>query len=127
MITETRLLSVCARIAVSSLGVGANRNYKVGAVLFNKRRILSGKPNSYKTHTALHKISKYPHLHAETHTIISYGLDNCSGLALLVTRVRQPNNQLTMAKPCSVCQELIHNVNIKECYYTDWNGNIQCL
>lgn len=124
---SSKLVNFTTNIALSSEGVGANKNYKVGAILFRKKRIITAKANSYKTHTALAKLTKYPHLHAETNCILSQGLDNCNDLSLLVLRVRRPGIQLSMAKPCPICTELIHQAGLDKVYYSDWNGEIKCL
>lgn len=123
-----RLLEAAKKQALLSEGVGSNRNYRVGAILFDKRgNIHASKSNSYKTHPILASFTKYPHLHAESSCILHRGLDNCDGLSLLTVRVRNPNEQLTMAKPCKVCQSIIEKVGIKEVFYTDWNGKLICL
>ena len=123
-----KLVELATKVALSSKGVGSNRNYRVGAVLFDKRhRVYAAKCNSYKTHPILSSFTAYPHLHAESSCILHHGLDNCSGLALLTVRVRHPNNQLTMSKPCKVCQNVISKVGISSVFYSDWTGNIQKL
>lgn len=123
---STALLDVARKTAQNSEGVGPNFNYKVGAILFKKKRLLKAKSNSYKTHPSLRHFTPFPHLHAESACIFSNGLDNCSGLNLLVVRVRQPNNQLTMAKPCKVCTALISDVGINKVWYSNWNGELIC-
>lgn len=111
-------------MALIAPGVGANRNYRVGAVLFDKKgRVHARGYNSYKTHPALAPYSPYPYLHAESSCILHAGLDNCSSLSLLVTRIKR-NNEITMAKPCKVCYNLLKEVGIYNIYYTDWKGNI---
>lgn len=114
--------------ALLSGGVGTNHSYKVGAVLFNKKgKVLVAKNNSYKTHPNLKDFTAYPHLHAESSCILHMGLDNCHGLNLLVTRIRNPNATLTMAKPCPVCYNIITKVGINKLYYTNWQGQLECL
>lgn len=106
------------------------RNYKVGAVLFNRKGIvLERRTNVLKTHTTLHSFSDYPYLHAESYCLISHGLNRCTeDLKLLVVRVRKPNDQLTMAKPCTVCQKFIKKTTkINQVFYSNWNGEIECL
>jgi cytidine deaminase len=121
-----KLIELATQAAKSSKGVGSNRNYRVGAVLFDKReRIISCKCNSYKTHPNLVRFTSYPHLHAESSCIFHQGLDNCDDLNLLVVRVSHKNNRLTMAKPCKVCENVIKEVGISNVYYSDWSSNIQ--
>ena len=120
------ILRLAQKTACLSKGVGRNKNYRVGAVLFDKREnILAARHNSYKTHPLLSKFTDYPHVHAEQACLLHRGLDNCNGLSILVTRVKHPNSTLTMAKPCKVCTTMMKLVGIKNIYYTDWLGEIQ--
>lgn len=99
------------------------RNFKLGAVLFDKGVIVSAKGNCTKTHPALRYYTPWPILHAESRAILSHGLDNCHNLELMVVRINQTGD-LTMSKPCKVCQELIKDVGIKRVWYSDWEGRI---
>ncbi len=110
-----------------SQGVGRTRNYKLGAVLFDKKgKVISVASNSYRTHPVWAKYTEFPFLHAESHAIIRRGLDNCSSLSLLVVRTLA-NGNLSMATPCQQCQTLIRDAGIKNVYYSNWNGEIECL
>ena len=122
-----RVLFAARVAALTSEGVGRNKNYRVGAVLFKKKRILNAKSNSYKTHPFLSDYSNYPLLHAETACILSHGIDNCRGLDMLVTRVAGVHSHCTMAKPCETCQEVIAEAGLRNVFYTNWEGKIQCL
>lgn len=99
------------------------RNFKLGAVLFDKGVIINAKGNTRKTHPGLRYYTNWPILHAESRCILSHGLDNCNGLELLVVRINKAG-LLTMAKPCPVCQELVSDVKIKRVWYSDWEGRI---
>ena len=96
----------------------------VEATLLRKGKPVLTKRNSLKTHPFLAKFAKFPFQHAETATILSYGLDNCVGLDLYVTRYRR-DGKVSMAKPCKTCQKIIELVGIRNVYYTDWSGNIK--
>jgi len=100
---------------------------RVGAILFEKSRILTAKTNSYKTHPALAKFTKWPYLHAETSCLLSHGLDNCSSASLLVLRLHLDNRTLSCAKPCDVCMGLIEMAGIRNVFYSDWDGSIKCV
>ena len=67
-------------------------------------------------------------MHAETHAILNTGMDyiKSGSKYMLVTRI-QKNGKITMAKPCSCCMALMKEAGIKEVYYTDWDGEINCL
>lgn len=125
MVKEKILLAAKA-VCLAADGVGKNRNYKVGAILFKKGHIYAAKSNSYKTHPYLLHYSEYPYLHAESACILSHGLDNCWGLDLLVTRMLR-SGSFSMAHPCASCQSLIKDVGIKNIYYSDWKGRINAL
>jgi len=99
------------------------RNFKLGAVLFDKGVIINAKGNCTKTHPGLRHYTPWPVLHAESRCILSHGLDNCDGLELLVVRINKTGN-VTMARPCDVCGELIKDVGIKRVWYSDWEGRI---
>lgn len=121
----TRILEIAKNQALLSQGVGRNKNYRVGAVLFDQKGRIHAKGfNTYKTHPILAGFTLYPHIHAESSCLLHRGLDNCSGLSLLAVRVKQPNNQITMAKPCEVCYNMLSRSGVKKIYYTDWIGNI---
>lgn len=129
-----RLLHVAIRQAELSNGVGRSKNYRLGAVVFSYTPKLNGEidisiestgHNSYNSHPLV-KFYKYPHIHAETHSIINAGINYVKGCNVLVTRI-QKNGKITMAKPCSCCMALMKEAGIEEVYYTDWDGEINCL
>lgn len=118
---STRIFKKTIEAAATTEGI---KRYKLGASLFDKRgRVVVSKGNSRKTHPLQLKFSRYPYLHAEAHAIISYGLDNCKGLNLFVTRTDSAGNS-TMARPCPSCLALAKYVGIESIYYTDWKGSI---
>jgi deoxycytidylate deaminase len=104
-------------IAMAAPGVGLKGKFRLGAILVHKNNIVSVGMNSYKTHPLMATRTPWPFLHAEQHAIIRAGLNNCEGLDLYIARVRK-NNDLAMSKPCSVCMKLIHDVSIKNVYYS---------
>lgn len=124
---SSRLIDACKAVTMSSEGVGKRNSYRVGAILFEKNRILEARTNSRKTHPALAKFTKWPYLHAETSCLISHGLGNCTGTSLLVLRMHRDNTTLSCAKPCPVCEGLLELSGVKRVYYSDWNGDIKCL
>lgn len=122
-----KLIRIAMAVAKEGEGVGRNDNYRLGALLFDKRhRVLSCRPNSYRTHPKALYFGRYPYLHAEAHAVFSHGMDNCKYHNLLVVRV-DSKGRLTMAKPCASCTELIKHVGIKDVFYSDWNSGIQKL
>lgn len=116
-----KVVDLAKKTAKNAEGI---RRYKLGAVLFNKRKIINAKGNTKKTHPLVLKFSEYPCLHAEAYSIISHGLDNCADLSLCVVRC-DSTGRATMAKPCEACYRLIQFVGIKEIYYTNWKGEVE--
>lgn len=122
-----RMRDAAYAVALSGQGVGPRYAFRHGAVLFDRSgKILSAKSNSLKTHPKLAKFTDYPYLHAESACIIGHGMDNCEGLSLLVLRVLK-NDQVSLSKPCVICQKVIEDAGLKSVYYTDVNGMVKRL
>lgn len=101
---------------------GAGRNdFRLGASLVRKNRILVSRPNSAKTHPLLLRFSEFPFLHSESNAILAWGMDNCSATTLYVVRILR-NNNLAMAKPCCSCMKLIEYVGISKIFFTTEYG-----
>lgn len=49
------------------------------------------------------------------------------GDTLEVLRWSRKTGELTMAKPCVVCQELLSKTEVGKVTYSDWKGNIKRL
>lgn len=122
-----RLVDIATGVALTSEGIGKRNSYRLGAIIFDKKRVLCAKPNIRKTHTVLSKFSKFPYLHAETNCILSHGLDNCNGKSLLVVRVAMDDCTLRNSLPCAVCSSMIKLAGIKKVYYSNNEGEIKCL
>ena len=118
-----RIIEAVRQEALVTPGV---KRYKLAAGLFERNKLIAVKGNSLKTHPLQLRHSPYPHLHAESHCIIHHGLDNCADYNLLVLRVLT-SGRLTMSYPCDHCLNLIRHVGIANVYYSDWNGDIQCI
>lgn len=122
-----RMRDAAYAVALSGQGVGPRYAFRHGAVLFDRSgKILSAKSNSLKTHPKLAKFTDYPYLHAESACIIGHGMDNCDGLSLLVLRALK-NDQVSLSKPCVICQRVIEDAGLKSVYYTDVNGMVKRL
>ncbi len=122
-----RVFNAALAVAISSEGTGKRNSYRLGAVLYDRvGKIITAKTNRKKTHPALSRYTDYPYLHAETACIIGHGLDNCTGLSLIVVRVLR-DGTLAMSKPCDVCQAVKARAGLDEVYYTTDGGQIECL
>jgi tRNA(Arg) A34 adenosine deaminase TadA len=122
-----RMVEICKAVTMTGDGVGKRNSYRVGAILFEKNRVLTAKVNSLKTHPALKRFTQYPYLHAESACILGHGLDYCAGTSMLVLRLHRDNNTLSCAKPCDTCMSMIELAGVRKVWYSDWDGEIRCL
>ncbi len=122
---DEKFKEIVTAIAISSSGV-RTAGFRVGAILLEKGRVVAAKTNSYKTHPLLAKYSEWPFQHAESACIIHRGIDNCDESTMIVARVNK-KNKLTMAKPCECCYEFIKDAGIRSVFYSNWDGNFECL
>ena len=82
--------------------------------------------NKRRTHP---EISKHPYheghvgIHAELDCLLKIDKEDLSSYKMLVLRIDR-NENLTMSKPCSGCQSVLSQFNLKEIWYSDRNGNI---
>lgn len=122
-----KMTEAAIEAAKSSKGTGS-ANFRVGAVLTNKKGIIKSKGyNSYKTHTFFTKFYKYPFHHAEGACILNCGLDNIhSSDVICVARVSK-TNIVRLAKPCSECQELLRYTGIRKVVYSTNEGTFEEL
>ena len=99
---------------------------KMGAVLFNKSRIISSACNGIRYSCAIHPKYKLwaNSLHAEQSCLIGTDWKKISNCELLVMRLNN-NDEFRLAKPCSMCMNLIKHCKIKTVYYTTNDGTIE--
>lgn len=118
-----RMFGIAGDIALDGPGVGGRDGctFRLGAVLAKGPIGIISRFNSYKTHPELIKFTAYPYLHAEQAVLLFHGLDNCKGLSLFTLRITR-QNEIALAKPCSVCLKLIKLARIKDVYYTTRTG-----
>lgn len=114
--TERKYFEHAYVAAMCSPGISRGK-FRIGAILTDNKRIVSVGFNQYKTHPKLAKYSDHPFLHAETHSMIRHGLDNCEGLTMYILRYRK-GGDVGMAKPCDVCMHMIKESGISKIYYT---------
>lgn len=98
----------------------SDHKQKVGAVIFDKKRILSkGHNTCQKSVKKLHpKFQRFRYsVHAEVDAIIKAKKD-LKGTSILVIRLNK-NNQFKLSKPCANCMNYIEYVGIKKIFYSD--------
>ena len=114
-----KLRQFVINLAVSEAKKSPHNNYKLGCVIFNKKRILSvahNKPFSWssKVHP---RFKNWPtSIHAEVAAIISARTE-LKDSKLLIVRINKAN-QLRLAKPCKHCLQYINYVGIRIVYYS---------
>ena len=101
--------------------------FKVGAVIYDKRRLISFGTNHLERSVRSYN-RKYVQfegkIHAEVMSIINAKTD-LQGYSIVVVRVNK-KGQLRMSKPCEFCMGYIHSVGIrtKDIYYSSSSGEI---
>ena len=99
------------------------QEYHLAAILFRKRQIIRIGTNSNKTHPRFTRTyadgSCRSHLHAEM-DVLRFSKP---GDSILVLRFSL-SGDLTMAKPCHLCEKLLVESRIKKVTYSDWNGEL---
>lgn len=92
---------------------------KVGAIIFDKSKIISKGYNNPHRHVRNLKV-KYQKwmnsIHADVAAIIAAKTD-LKNLSMLVVRVNK-SNQLRLSKPCKYCIMYMEYVGIKKVYYS---------
>lgn len=106
----------------------------VGAVVTENNRIISTGYNSNKTSPVQMRYNKFRGLtncihrkHAEIDALtplINNNSINWKHVTIYVYRETK-DGIVTCARPCPACMQLIKDLNIREIYYTNWNGTIE--
>lgn len=114
MITQStieQLKKVAVRVSKSS-----NYRYQLGAVIFNKSKIISVGINKTKTHPDLIKYFKYATCHAEIDAVLHSTQDvtDCDIYVYRETR----DGKVANAKPCPQCVQFLNDNGIKNAYWT---------
>lgn len=97
----------------------SDHKQKVGAIIFNKSKIISrGYNHSQRSVRHLKpKFQRYSGtVHAEVDAIIKAKTD-LKNSSILIIRINR-NNQLRLAKPCKWCQMYLEYVGIRKVYYS---------
>lgn len=88
--------------------------------------------NSYKTHPEMLTIKgsgiRVAYAHAELQSLMRVPRQARRNVTLFVCRLTR-DGRMTMAKPCGICQAYLlrEGVDLRQVYYTDWNGEWQKL
>ncbi len=110
------------KAATKASKYGNVKKAKMGAVAFSKKgetiataynRNIYGHSRKFSIHAEAALLQKLEKIKA---------FDRYNNIIILVLRIRK-NGQMSMAKPCSQCQNLLNQYNIKV-IYTHWSGDM---
>lgn len=97
-------------------------NYRLGAALMKRNQLVSRGRNLFKkSHTKSRTI--YNGIHAEFDCLNGVNPEKARNCSLFVARVTNAG-VISMARPCSDCQELLKEYGVRVFYYTNYDGNV---
>lgn len=110
---------------------------RVGAVVVEKNRVISTGHNSFKTSTLQNRYNRYrdiedtnacvPRVHAEIAALAPLLKQDVDWAHTTIYVYRElKDKQVSCARPCKACAQLIRELGIKKVYYTDWDGSFIC-
>lgn len=100
--------------------------YKIGAVIFKGSRILSSGHNEIRGNQKIHPKYKYfdNTLHAEQAAILNLkDWNKAKNSNILIVRLNHSNN-LSIAYPCPMCQQMIKHLQLNKVFYSTRQGEI---
>lgn len=104
----------------------SEHKHRIGAVIFKGKRIISSAHNSVRSNKIPYQFKGWlESLHAECHAIIKAKRD-LKGYSIIVIRLNKKNEPI-MSKPCNFCEDFINYVGIKEVFWSNNKGDIECL
>lgn len=100
--------------------------FRVGAVIFNGKRIISYGHNKKGMCSKIHP--RYQNdrdsVHAEQNAIIKVkDWSTLNNASIIVIRLNR-SGKMSMGYPCEMCMSMIKHVGIKEVYYSSYSGEI---
>lgn len=90
--------------------------YKIGAVIFDKNKIVSVGINKLKTNPQLNEYFKYATVHAEVDAVL-HSIQDIEGCDIFVYRETR-DGKVANAKPCPQCVQFLKKNGIKRAYWT---------
>lgn len=106
--------------------INNNNKAKIISILTKRKKIIAfGVNNEEVTHPAAGKFVHFK-IHAELNCVLKvrwYDIDyrKCDLWNIRIKR----NNEISMSRPCRRCYEFLSIMDIKNIYYTDWEGNFK--
>lgn len=123
---EKRYFDIAKAVAATS----EHRRTHIGAVIINKKQVLSVACNSNKSHPLQKQLNRLRFrpmdtaqnsIHAELLAILRCNTDDLTGASIFVYREDKKGN-IAMCRPCKACMAEIKKVGIKSIYYTTYDG-----
>lgn len=99
----------------------SNCRFRLGAVVYDGKRILGGGFNENKTHPK--SPSPYKIVHAEFSAALSSRQTSFRNVSLYVHRLKKNGGQ-GLAKPCEHCTIMLKQLGLKEVFYSNDGGGI---
>lgn len=107
------------QVAIEEAKKSDHSRYKVGAVIFDKKHLIS-KGHNYTQRSAKHlhpKFQKWPgSVHAEVDTILKAKTE-LRGLSIFVVRIGS-DDKFRNSRPCKYCRIYLRHVGLKHIYYS---------
>ena len=99
---------------------------RIGAVIFSSKAIISSGHNDIRSSSIPNKYKVWPNsIHAEQDAVFNCkDWSKLKGCSILVLKLSKVTKELSNAKPCTTCLELLRFVGIKTIHYSDQFGNI---
>ncbi len=99
--------------------------YRVGAVLFDKKRIISVGNNKFnKTHPS--SPHSFKAICAEWDCVFGIERDELKFASLCVVRINS-KGELTMSRPCAFCSKFLSASGIRKVYWSDFEGRMNLM
>jgi deoxycytidylate deaminase len=114
MIPNKRILSLISH--GKKISEYSNYKFKLGAIIFKGKKIISTGFNKNKTHPKANEYFKHGSVHAEIDAILHAPYD-IQGSSILVCRMYK-NGKPALAKPCAMCIQMMYEFGIKEVFWT---------
>lgn len=100
------------------------KNFKLGAVIFQGKRMIASGFNHKKTHPIRTNYAKDPEWswhHAESHALINAinSMGDVRGCSIAVSRVLKTTQSLASSKPCPDCWKMLVDHGISSVTYVD--------
>lgn len=115
------LINKCIDEAMQSV-----HTYKIGAVVFKNRNILSAGHNSVRSNAKIpfkYRTEWKNSYCAEKDALMKIPLEDIKNCHILVIRINN-KGELRTSKPCNTCMDMIRDARIKKIWFVNKQGEI---